>query len=185
VERGRDQVAGSLPRQYVLGGEEPVVAAQVHSAADGDRFADEGGPDLACRGCWDGVGEENPDVCADPGAGHLEGGGCADGSCGLEVGKRIEHGGLSVEVGGEPAGLVTGEHRIETDVDAAAQMRGEHLGCQRQMPHIGGRPSLAPPALDSRHPPGLARAAVLPTKGIDVAASAEERGIERELRLCG
>ena len=138
MERGRDQVAGSLPRQHVLGWEEPVVAAQVHPATDRDRFADESSPELASGGGWHRVREEDPDVGADPGPGHLKRGRRANGSCRLQVGERVEHRGLSVEVRGEPAGLVAGEHRIEADVDVAGQMRGQYLGGQWEVPHLRG-----------------------------------------------
>lgn len=67
VERGGDQAAGSLAGQHVLGREEAVIAAQVHPAADGDGFTDERGPELARGSSWRGVGEEDPDVCSDPG----------------------------------------------------------------------------------------------------------------------
>ena len=170
-----------MPGQHVLGGEEPVVAAQVHPATDRDRLANERGPELARGGCRHGVGEEDPHVRADPGAGHLQRRWRAHGSCGLQVGERVEHRGLSVEVGGEPAGLVAGKHRIEADVDVAGQMRGEDLGRQRQVPYVRGMAALAPAALDGGHPPRLARAGVLPAHGVDVTSCAEQRGVELDL----
>jgi len=131
--------------QHVLGGEEPVVTAQVHPATDRDGLANQRRPELACGRGRHGICEEDPHVRADPGARHLEGGGCADGSRRLQVGERVQHGGQSVEVGGEPAGLVAGEHRIEADVDVAGQMRGEDLGRQRQVSDVGGSSAFAPP----------------------------------------
>ena len=183
LQRGRDQVAGPLTGQHVLGGEQPVVAAQVHPATDRDRLAHQRRPELARGRCRHGIGEEDPHVRADPGAGHLQRGGRSDGSRRLQVGERVQHGGLSVEVRGEPAGLVAGEHRIQADVDVAGQMRGQHLGRQRQVSYVGGSSSLAPPALDRGHPARLTGAGVLPAHGVDVASRAEQRGIELDLGL--
>lgn len=181
MERRRDQVAGAPPGQYVLGGEEPVVAAQVHPDTDRDGLANQRSPELA-RGCSrHGICEEDPHVRADPGARHFSRGWRTHRSGGLQVGQRVEHGRLAVEVGGEPAGLVAGERGIQADMDVAGQMRGQDLGRQRQVSYVGGRTPLVPAALDGGHPSRPAGAGVLPEHGVDVASCTEQRGIEPDL----
>lgn len=135
VERGRDQVAGTVPEQQVLGREEPVVAAQVHPAADRDGLPDQRGPELSCRRSGDGVGEEQPYVRTDARARHLQRRRCTHGPGGLQIGERVEHGRLPVEVSREPARQIAGEHGIEADADVPGQVRGQYGGRQREVPN--------------------------------------------------
>jgi hypothetical protein len=65
LQRRSDEIAEAADLDDVLGGEEPVVAGQVHPPAHGDRLAQQTGADLAGGGRGDGCGEEQPDMCAE------------------------------------------------------------------------------------------------------------------------
>ena len=80
LQRRGDQIAKPTDLQNVLGGEEPVVAGQVHSPLHGDRFAEQPTAHLPGGRRRNRCGEEQPHMRAQARAGHLQRGGCADGA---------------------------------------------------------------------------------------------------------
>ena len=184
-QRCGDEVAQPADGHHVLGGEEPVVAGQVHPPAHGDRLAEQPAADLPGGGRWNRGGEEQPHVGALPGPGDLQRGGCPGGSGGLEVGQRVQHRGGAVEVGGQPATAVAVQQRIEAQLQLPGQVRGDHLLGQRQVLPLRGRHALAPAAPHRRRPARPPRARVLPAQRVHVPAGAEQRRVEGDLRRGG
>ena len=127
VQRCGDEVPDPVRREHVLGREQPVIATQFHATPDCDRLAHQSGPELAGRRRRNGFGEEDPHVRTDTGPRDLQRRRCADGSRRLEIGQRIQHRGLAIEVRRQPAGPVPWQHRVQPDVVGAGQMHREHL----------------------------------------------------------
>jgi hypothetical protein len=106
LQGSRDEIAEAADLDDVLGGEEPVIAGQVHPPAHGDRLPQQSGTDLTGGRRRDWCGEEQPDVRSQSRAGHLQRGRSIDRAGRLQVGQRVEHGRGAVEVGGQPGAAV-------------------------------------------------------------------------------
>ncbi len=130
-QRGGDQVAQPAGGQDVLGGEEPVVAGQVHPPAHGDRLAQQPAAHLPGGRRGHRGGKEQPHVGAEPGAGDLQRAGGTGGPGRLEVGQRIQQRGRPVEVGREPLAAVPVEQWIQADLQLAGEVRVDNVSAQR------------------------------------------------------
>lgn len=183
VQRGSDQVPDSRRRQHILGGEQPVVAGEVHPSAQADRLTHQPCSQLPAHNRGHRVGKEAPDMCAGPRPRYLQRRRRTCGSRGFQVGQGVQHRRRAIEVRSEPAASVARQQRVETDVHRSQQVLGEDLACQREVRLVPGARALAPPAGDRRHPTGATSACVLPTDRVHIRAGAEQRGEERDLCL--
>lgn len=92
---------------------------------------------------------------------------------GLHIGQRVEHGGLSVEIGGEPATQVAVQQGIQSDGSFAGEVGAHDVAGQGQVVAVLVAYAFAPAAAHGGQPPGLAGAGVLPAGRVDVPARGE------------
>jgi len=134
-QRGGDQVPDPARGEQVLGREQPVIAGQVHPAAQCHRLAQQPGAQAAGQLGRDWGGEEHPRVRADAGPGDLQGDGDLQGTAGLDVHEGVEHRLQAVEVSRQPPAPVAVQERIQADVGLALQVRGQHGRGRRPVMH--------------------------------------------------
>jgi hypothetical protein len=130
VEGCGDEVAHAAARVDVLGGKQPIIAAEVHAATELKSLAQQSGRDIA--GCCRrrGLRKEDPHMRSPPRLRHLQRRRDSMGSCGFHIGERIEHRGLLVEVSRDPPTCVIVTERIKTDMNLAAQVLADDIGSQ-------------------------------------------------------
>jgi len=131
LERRGDQIPGPAGLQHILGWKETVVAGQAHPSAQSYRFPEQAGADLPGERGGNRRGEEDPGVGAEPGVGDFQRRRYTHRAGGFQVGQRVEHRGLPVEVRRQPATPVAVEHGIQTEFNIAGQMNGDHFFGQR------------------------------------------------------
>ena len=181
VERCGDEVAHAAASVDILGGKQPVIAAEVHAAAELKGLAQQAGRDTAGSCRRRGLREEDPDVRTPPRLRHLQRSRNLVGPCGFHIGQCVEHRGLFVEVCRDPPTCVIVAKRIQADMNLAAQVLSDDVGGQRKIRGVGAVHALAPVAADRRHPTGSTVAAILPTQRINVGATTKQ--IEEEADL--
>ena len=181
VEGCGDEVTHTAASVDVLGGKQPVIAAETHTAAELKRFAEQAGRDRT--GCCRrrGLREEDPDVRTSARLRHLQRSRNLVGPCGFHIGQCVEHRGLFVEIGRDPPTCVIVAKRIQADMNLAAQVLSDDVGSQRKIRCIGAVHALTPVAADRRHPTGSTVTAVLPTQCVNVGATTKQ--IEEEADL--
>ncbi len=113
LERSGEEVPDGVgARQRVLGGEQPVVAAQVHLTAQRHRLPKQAHAESSCGSRRNSAREEQPNVGANAGSRDLECSWCPERSSGLQVGQGVEHGCRAVKVRGHPMAAVVSQQRV-------------------------------------------------------------------------
>ncbi len=178
LQRRGDQIADAARRgERVLGGEQPVVAGQIHTAAQRNGLPQQ--PDPSVRAVAAGTAPlKNITMRPDPRPRHLQRRRHADRPSRLQIRQRIEHGRRAVEVRSQPTAHVPLEKRIEPDVHLAREMRCNNVIGQGQ---IGPVRTLPPAANDRRRPPRPAQACVLPPSRVHIPPGREQRTEESDL----
>jgi hypothetical protein len=125
-QRRGDQVPDPASGQQVLGREQPVVAGQIHPAAQRHRLAQQPGAEPARHLGRDRGGEKHPRMRANPRPGDLQGNRDLQGTAGLDVHESVEHRLRAVEVSGQPPAPVAVQQRVQANVNLALQVRGQH-----------------------------------------------------------
>lgn len=113
------------------GREQPVVACEVHPAAQGDRLLQQAGAQLAGGLRRHRAGEEQSRVRPRSRPGDLQRSRGTDGASRLDLGQGVQHRRRAVEVRCQPAAAVAVEQGIQPDVDLPGQVRGQDLVGQR------------------------------------------------------
>ena len=135
----------------------------------------------AASGGRDGLGEQHPHVRAAPRLGDLQRRRYAAGTGRLRVRERIEHRRGAVEVRHQEVTRVVGQQRVQPDEDVTDQMRGDHLGRQRQVGSSLSVHSLTPTAGHRGHPSAHPRAGVIPPQRVHVGPCPEPIGVQGQL----
>ena len=107
------------------------------------------------------------------------------GACGFQVGEGVQHRRVFVEIRGHPPARVVIAERVEPDVEIAAQVFGDHLRSKCQIGCVGSAHSLAPIAVDGRHPTRSPVTSVLPAERVYIGAATKEACVEPEFLLGG
>lgn len=196
MQRQRDQIPEPGPAlgvrgKEVLGGEEPVVTGQGHPVASVHRAPQQGHAQCAGQAGRYRRGEEDPYVCAGPGAGDLRQGGDPGFRAGRHVGGGVALPVLVVEVACQQLGRVVGEHRVQAHMQLALSRLGptqvpeDHLVGEREEHPLGVRLGLVPGVLLGRAPSGPAVLRAHPPVRVHIRAADEQCAEQGDLGLWG